>query len=368
MCELFAAQVVGYIAVKHSSFGKCYLCVHVLSAVSTAQPMKHFSSLHWAGNKTQNYKHRRMCDLQWHRTDRALQLWHHYRNLIQQAEQQVGSGDLQHAAAAQQPPIKLQQQQQERQSAGQQELQQQQLPIVSHQEHPSASQQKKEQQQRQQSLHADQQGTPVHSAARTHSAHVEEATSKQPSGQSTPDRPASTDAVRSLSGRKRARQDESDEPTVAVQADCMQVFNRNGRDPQQRRDNNVPEATQYHNPANASSPAVPVNPTDAADDSLLRDTVGCVCADAYGRVAAGVSSGGIAMKLSGRVGEAAMYGCGCWAAPADAKRGRLVGLAWLITVQSISSCSCCPWGVVAMRQRWRGSHVWLRQLGGTCRC
>ena len=49
------------------------------------------------------------------------------------------------------------------------------------------------------------------------------------------------------------------------------------------------------------------------EDDRVTDTVGVVVMDRCGRVASTVSSGGIALKQPGRVGQAACFGCGCWA-------------------------------------------------------
>ncbi|GBF97541.1 hypothetical protein Rsub_10142 [Raphidocelis subcapitata] len=63
-------------------------------------------------------------------------------------------------------------------------------------------------------------------------------------------------------------------------------------------------------PASAAASAAPPRAERLADVS---DTVGALVVCADGATAAGVSSGGLAMKTEGRVGEAAILGCGCWA-------------------------------------------------------
>jgi taspase (threonine aspartase 1) len=45
----------------------------------------------------------------------------------------------------------------------------------------------------------------------------------------------------------------------------------------------------------------------------LNDTVGAVVIDANENIAAGVSTGGISLKIPGRVGDTPVFGAGCWA-------------------------------------------------------
>jgi beta-aspartyl-peptidase (threonine type) len=53
--------------------------------------------------------------------------------------------------------------------------------------------------------------------------------------------------------------------------------------------------------------------TDLVDDADRHGTVGAVAVDAEGRVVAGASTGGIAAKHPGRVGDTPLVGCGFYA-------------------------------------------------------
>ena len=61
-------------------------------------------------------------------------------------------------------------------------------------------------------------------------------------------------------------------------------------------------------------------------DDRVTDTVGVVVLDTNGEVASTVSSGGIALKQPGRVGQASCFGCGCWAQNQTGTSGASIGV------------------------------------------
>ncbi|HEX2241525.1 MAG TPA: isoaspartyl peptidase/L-asparaginase [Actinomycetota bacterium] len=65
------------------------------------------------------------------------------------------------------------------------------------------------------------------------------------------------------------------------------------------------------------------------------DTVGSVALDAQGRLAAGSSTGGVFGKMTGRVGDAPIFGAGIYASEAVAVVGTGVGELFLLTLASL---------------------------------
>lgn len=110
---------------------------------------------------------------------------------------------------------------------------------------------------------------------------------------------------------------------------------------------NMNKITKYHETLEQK----PAKKGKTESMNKKQDTVGAVCIDSTGAVAAGVSSGGVAVKSPGRVGEAAMYGTGCWAQNAEETDGTpAVG------------CSCSGTGEQIMKSLL-GSHCAKGMMG-----
>ncbi|MEI8005602.1 MAG: isoaspartyl peptidase/L-asparaginase [Bacteroidota bacterium] len=57
----------------------------------------------------------------------------------------------------------------------------------------------------------------------------------------------------------------------------------------------------------------PERPSPSSEEKEKKGTVGCVALDVNGNLAAGTSTGGMMMKMSGRVGDSPIIGAGTWA-------------------------------------------------------
>ena len=84
---------------------------------------------------------------------------------------------------------------------------------------------------------------------------------------------------------------------------------------------------------------------DKFETDELFDTVGVVCVDSQGNACSALSSGGIALKFPGRVGQAATFGSGCWAQNGDSESEKPV-------------VACCTTGC--------GEHIMRTLLAKEC--
>lgn len=116
-------------------------------------------------------------------------------------------------------------------------------------------------------------------------------------------------------------------------------------------------------------PAAQLSPAPLA---VSLDTVGAVCVDAVGNCAAGCSSGGLMLKVCGRVGQAATYGAGCWAETQS--KGRSVAtcttgngeylMRTLLAREIVADLQCADCSVTALHRTFKQKFLQSPYLGG----
>ena len=98
---------------------------------------------------------------------------------------------------------------------------------------------------------------------------------------------------------------------------------------------------------------------------LHKDTVGAVAIDVNGDIAAGTSTGGMPMKLAGRVGDSPLIGCGTYA---DNNSGGVSatghGEAIIKTVLARTTCALLESGYTAQKAADTSIDILWRKVGG----
>ena len=100
------------------------------------------------------------------------------------------------------------------------------------------------------------------------------------------------------------------------------------------------------------------------DETTKRGTVGAVCLDASGRLAAGTSTGGLTNKIPGRVGDTPVFGAGTWCDKRVALSGTGVGEAFLRNATCKDIASRVNYGGVSLKEAAQAGINDLKNVNG----
>jgi hypothetical protein len=115
-------------------------------------------------------------------------------------------------------------------------------------------------------------------------------------------------------------------------------------------------------PSSSASSSSTTSPTTRTGMSQT-STIGAIACNLNGEVASGISSGGIWLKLPGRIGHAAMFGAGCYAKNNNTKSTSPTATSTHIPSSASSSSSCAG---VAVSISGIGEQISERLLAHRC--